>query len=183
MSTTGATDHPGPTDQTAGPAPGASPGPGPGAAAGPAPGERPVGYWLKLVDRLIDQSFDDVFGRTGLTRRHWQVLNMIRDGVSDATTVDSVLSPFASVPGTARPAGQAAAVSTEISDLQARGWVTQGGTGWEVTVAGQHAYHDLLDAVSVSREQLAHGISREQYDQTIATLEQMARNLGWEPGA
>ncbi|MNP83050.1 hypothetical protein D3C76_1818740 [compost metagenome] len=51
-----------------------------------------------------------------------------------------------------------------------------------MTVAGQHAYHDLLDAVSISRERLAEGITREQYDRTIATLEQMARNLGWSPG-
>ncbi|KRD47329.1 hypothetical protein ASE27_02965 [Oerskovia sp. Root918] len=145
------------------------------------PGERPIGYWLKLVDRLIDQDVDEVFLRTGLTRRHWQVLNMVRDGVSDVTTVDSVLSPF-TTGGAARPGGHAPAVSAEISDLQARGWVTQGGAGWEVTVAGQHAYHDLLDAVSLSRERLAEGITREQYDRTIATLEQMARNLGWSPG-
>ncbi|MFF3066267.1 hypothetical protein ACFVQ3_17145 [Oerskovia sp. NPDC057915] len=174
MSTTGATDRPSPTEHADRPAQ-APP-------VGAAPGERPVGYWLKLVDRLIDQSLDDVFLRTGLTRRHWQVLNMIRDGVSDATTVDSVLSPFAAVGG-AGAAGQAAGVSAEISDLQTRGWIAQGGTGWEVTVAGQHAYHDLLDAVSITRERLAEGITREQYDRTIATLEQMARNLGWAPGA
>ena len=167
MSTTGATGRPSGTTAEQ--------------QTGRAPDERPVGYWLKLVDRLIDQSFDDVFHRTGLTRRHWQVLNMIRDGVGDATTVDSVLSPFTAVGGSG-PAGQAAGVRAEIADLQARGWVTQVGARWEVTVAGQHAYHDLLDAVSVSREQLAEGISREQYEQTIATLEQMARNLGWSPG-
>ena len=145
------------------------------------PGERPIGYWLKLVDRLIDQDVDEVFLRTGLTRRHWQVLNMVRDGVSDVTTVDSVLSPFTA--GGARPGGHAPAGRAEISDLQAPGGVAQGGAGWEVTVAGQHAYHDLLDAVSLSRERLAEGITREQYDRTIATLEQMARNLGWSPGA
>ncbi|GAA3217775.1 hypothetical protein ACFP63_08960 [Oerskovia jenensis] len=174
MSTTGATDRPTPTEHATEQAPAPS--------AGPSPGERPVGYWLKLVDRLIDQSFDDVFLRTGLTRRHWQVLNMIRDGVSDATTVDSVLSPFATPGGTGVATGQAAGVSAEISDLRTRGWIAQGGSGWEVTVAGRHAYHDLLDAVSITRERLAEGITREQYDQTIATLEQMARNLGWAPG-
>ncbi|MDF2846572.1 MAG: MarR family transcriptional regulator [Oerskovia sp.] len=174
MSTTGATDRPSPTEHETGSATAPS--------AGHAPGERPIGYWLKLVDRLIDQSFDDVFLRTGLTRRHWQVLNMIRDGVSDATAVDSVLSPFAPAAGAGGSPGQAAGVSAEISDLRTRGWVAQGGSGWEVTVAGQHAYHDLLDAVSITRERLAEGITREQYDRTIATLEQMARNLGWTPG-
>ncbi|MHA7133429.1 hypothetical protein [Oerskovia turbata] len=148
------------------------------------PGGRPIGYWLKLVDRLIDDSFADVFGRTGLTRRHWQVLNMIRDGVGDTATIDRVLSPFApSGDGQDGQGRHAAGVSAELGDLRARGWVEQAGAAWEVTVAGRQAYHELLDAVSASRERLAEGISGEEYDRTIATLERMARNLGWAPGA
>jgi DNA-binding MarR family transcriptional regulator len=141
--------------------------------------DRPIGYWLKLVDRLIDESFDGVFQHSGLTRRHWQVLNTIRDGVSEETSVDGVLSPFT---GAAPVAGHgASAVTAEIDDLVRRGWVARDGAGsLSVTVAGNHAYHDLLDAVSVSRERVADGISRAEYAQTVATLERMARNLGWE---
>ncbi|MBD5786570.1 MarR family transcriptional regulator [Cellulosimicrobium terreum] len=135
--------------------------------------DRPIGYWLKLVDRLIDESFDDVFQHSGLTRRHWQVLNTIRDGVGDETAVDGVLSPF-----TGGGAGHASAVSAEVDDLVRRGWVARGETGLTVTVAGNHAYHDLLDAVSRSRERIADGVTREQYETTLATLQQMARNLG-----
>ncbi|MBM7821066.1 DNA-binding MarR family transcriptional regulator [Cellulosimicrobium cellulans] len=143
------------------------------------PPERPIGYWLKLVDRLIDESFDGVFQHSGLTRRHWQVLNTIRDGVSQETSVDGVLSPFT---GAAPVAGHgASAVTAEIDDLVRRGWVARDASGGlSVTVAGNHAYHDLLDAVSVSRERVADGISRAEYAQTVATLERMARNLGWD---
>jgi hypothetical protein len=149
-----------------------------------AAGGRPIGYWLKLVDRLIDESFADVFGRTGLTRRHWQALNLVRDGVGDTATIDRVLSPFApSDDGRDGVRKQAAGVSAEIADLRARGWVEQGGAGWEITVSGRQAHHDLLDAVSAARERLAEGISGEEYDRTVATLERMARNLGWSPGA
>ncbi|MFI2705266.1 MarR family winged helix-turn-helix transcriptional regulator [Cellulosimicrobium composti] len=140
--------------------------------------ERPIGYWLKLVDRLIDESFDGVFHHSGLTRRHWQVLNTIRDGVSEETSVDGVLSPFTGAGGAGH--GGASAVAAEIDDLVRRGWVSRGADGaLSVTVAGNHAYHDLLDAVSLSRERVAEGISREEYARTVATLERMARNLGW----
>lgn len=135
---------------------------------------RPIGYWLKLVDRLIDENLDGVFQHSGLTRRHWQVLNTIRDGVSEETSVDGVLSPF-----TGAAAGGASAVMAEIDDLVRRGWVARGDQGLSVTVAGNHAYHDLLDAVSVARERVAEGVSREEYARTVATLERMARNLGW----
>jgi len=146
------------------------------------PVDRPIGYWLKLVDRLIDESFDEVFHRSGLTRRHWQVLNTIREGVSEETDVDGVLSPFTGASAGPRH-GAGTAVTAEIDDLVRRGWVTRSDTGLTVTVAGNHAYHDLLDAVSTSRERVAEGISREEYAQTVATLEHMARNLGWSPGA
>jgi len=135
--------------------------------------DRPIGYWLKLVDRLIDESFDEVFQHSGLTRRHWQVLNTIRDGVSEETAVDGVLSPF-----TGGAPGHATAVSAEVDDLVRRGWVDRTAAGLAVTVSGNHAYHDLLDAVSRSRERIAEGVSPEQYATTIATLQQMARNLG-----
>ncbi|MEK8227808.1 hypothetical protein NKG05_19450 [Oerskovia sp. M15] len=144
------------------------------------PGERPVGYWLKLVDRLIDQSVDDVFLRTGLTRRHWQVLNMVRDGVSDATTVDSVLSPFTSRgrgPGRARRRGQRRDHRPADARLGGPGRGRVGGHGRGSARVPRPARRGLGRA-----GEACGGITREQYDRTIATLEQMARNLGWSPG-
>jgi DNA-binding MarR family transcriptional regulator len=138
--------------------------------------DRPIGYWLKLVDRLIDESFEDVFQHTGLTRRHWQVLTTIREGASDEAAVDGVLSPFT---GAAPDGAHAAAVSAEVDDLVRRGWVTRGDAGLTVTVAGRQAHHDLLDAVSRSRERIADGVAPEDFATTVATLQRMARNLGW----
>jgi DNA-binding MarR family transcriptional regulator len=140
--------------------------------------ERPIGYWLKLVDRLIDESLDDVFHHTGLTRRHWQVLTMIRDGVSEETAVDGVLSPFTGASAGGGPGAHATAVSAEVDDLERRGWVTRTDGRLSVTVAGNHAYHDLLEGVSRARERVAEGIPPEQFEDTLATLRQMAHNLG-----
>nr|WP_277813295.1 hypothetical protein [Cellulosimicrobium sp. MM] len=33
--------------------------------------------------------------------------------------------------------------------------------------------------MSGARERVAHGVSRDEYARTVATLERMARNLGW----
>ena len=40
--------------------------------------DRPIGYWLKKLDRLIDNHFDLQLSNAGLTRRQWQLLNLLR---------------------------------------------------------------------------------------------------------
>jgi hypothetical protein len=51
---------------------------------------RPIGFWLKLVDRLIDA----VLGDAGLTRRHWQVLNLLQTQPVTLQRIDTQLAPF-----------------------------------------------------------------------------------------
>ena len=55
---------------------------------------RPIGFWLKLVDRLIDEGFDAVLGDAGLTRRHWQVLNLLQTEPATLQRIDTQLAPF-----------------------------------------------------------------------------------------
>lgn len=37
--------------------------------------EKPIGWYLKRVDKLITQNVNDMFAPMGLTRTHWQALN------------------------------------------------------------------------------------------------------------
>ena len=37
--------------------------------------ERPIGHWLKKLDRLIDAQFERQLGEAGLSRRQWQLRN------------------------------------------------------------------------------------------------------------
>jgi len=134
--------------------------------------QRPIGFWLKLVDRLIDERFDALLGQAGLTRRHWQVLNELENGPATLRRLDAALAPFldAEEP-TTRPV---------LEDLSARGWVT-----WAdqdrvaLTEAGAAAHADLLAKVSANRRQAAAGISAEEYGATVDVLRRMAGNLGW----
>jgi hypothetical protein len=41
---------------------------------------RPIGYWLKRLDRAIEDGFDRDLASWSLTRRHWQILNTLSGG-------------------------------------------------------------------------------------------------------
>ncbi len=134
--------------------------------------QRPIGFWLKLVDRLIDDSLDALLGHAGLTRRHWQVLNLLYEAPATVQQTDARLAPFldAGEP-TTRPV---------LDDLHARGWMTW--TDAEqaaLTEAGSAAHADLRQKVADGRARLAAGITPEEYAATIEVLRRMAVNLGW----
>ena len=56
--------------------------------------KRPIGYWLKKLDRLIDGQFERQLGDAGLSRRQWQVLNLLQDGPRSMPELHAELEPF-----------------------------------------------------------------------------------------
>lgn len=38
---------------------------------------RPIGYWLKHLDGLIEAAFSRTLAGQGVTRRHWQALKIL----------------------------------------------------------------------------------------------------------
>ncbi len=54
---------------------------------------RPIGYWLKHLDRLIERSFESTLASEPLTRRHWQVLNTSHARPSTHAEIASALAP------------------------------------------------------------------------------------------
>lgn len=132
---------------------------------------RPIGFWLKLVDRLIDEGFDAVLGEAGLTRRHWQVLNLLQAAPATVQRADTLLAPFLG--------GDEPTTRPVLDDLHARGWVAWTDGHATVTEAGAAAHAELLRKVSRSRERLAAGITPQEYAATITVLRRMAVNLGW----
>ena len=47
---------------------------------------RPIGFWLKLLDQLINEQFDSTLEDHGVTRRQWQLLNLLTN--DDATQAE-----------------------------------------------------------------------------------------------
>jgi hypothetical protein len=125
---------------------------------------RPIGYWLKHLDALIESSFERTLVSDGLTRRHWQILNLLADRAADRAAVHDTLKPFR--------------ISTEINDLLARGWLTAPDDALlELSVVGRQAHADLLVQVRATRERMVHGVSDAEYLGTLSALQRMARNL------
>jgi hypothetical protein len=129
---------------------------------------RPIGFWLKLVDRLVDTRLEASLG--GLSRRHWQVLNVVRQGRASQAEIDARVRPFIGSDGT---------TAQEVADLQQRGWLTSGGATLDLSELGTIESARLLELVSTDRTTLMIGIAPEEYASTVSVLERMARNLGW----
>src|SRR4029450_6201083 len=56
--------------------------------------ERPIGYLLKKLDRLIDAQFERQLEEAGLSRRQWELLNLLDDGPRSIPELQSELEPF-----------------------------------------------------------------------------------------
>ncbi|WP_431710898.1 MarR family winged helix-turn-helix transcriptional regulator [Glutamicibacter uratoxydans] len=136
---------------------------------------RPLGFWLKLVDSLIDKHFAATLEEHGVTRRQWQVLNMLAQRpATEREFIDALAPYFAS-------ADEPPSVTEHLSELVESGWIAHEGEYYSITDRGQNSLQTLSALVEEIRERCGSDLSAEQYDTTVSSLEQMARNLGWEP--
>ena len=131
--------------------------------------DRPIGYWLKKLDGLIDGHFERQLGDAGLTRRQWQVLNLLKDGPRSMPELQAELEPFLrDSPGE---------LSDAVSGLVSRGWADSRDNVISLTEAGQAQFGLVKAKVAELRQALALGISPEEYQATIDVLARMAANL------
>ena len=131
---------------------------------------RPIGYWLKHLDRLIDETFDRTLGSDGLTRRHWQVLNTLEASPSTIAGLAAALRPFVGDDGTA--------VSAVVEDLAKRGWLRRFDNGdLELSAEGRSAHAAVTTRVTATRQLLRRGITDDEYVGVVTILQRMAANL------
>jgi DNA-binding MarR family transcriptional regulator len=117
--------------------------------------ERPIGWWVKRLDGLLDEAVDAVVEAEGLTRRHWQVLHSLASGTEQAGGADDV-----------------------VSDLVARGWVVRlGADGVRLTPDGAAAHARVSRAADRVRRHVADGLSRNEYERTVLVLSRMVTNI------
>jgi DNA-binding MarR family transcriptional regulator len=130
---------------------------------------RPIGYWLKRLDRLIDARFENQLGEAGLSRRHWQLLNLLEDGPRSVPELQAELEPFLQ--------GVPDELSEAISGLVTRGWADSQDNIVSLTETGQAQFGLVKAKVAELRQALMAGISPEEYQATIDVLARMAANL------
>ncbi|HEY1972515.1 MAG TPA: hypothetical protein VGH89_31485 [Pseudonocardia sp.] len=130
--------------------------------------ERPIGWWLKHVDGLLEVAFDRSLEREGVGRQHWRMLNAVAGGASTAEEIDQAFT---------RLGVECVDTTAVLSQLLVRGWLFRRAGRVELTPVGSTARERLMRALRAHRERLIAGIEPESYRVTINTLRQMARNL------
>ncbi|WP_344583149.1 MarR family transcriptional regulator [Nonomuraea roseoviolacea] len=115
-----------------------------------------IGYWIKHLDELFEGTLDGTLGAEGVSRREWQVLNVLAAGDDPSAQ----LTPFSGV-------------DDARESLAARGWADGAG----LTEEGRRAHTALAEQVGRIRRRAAEGVSREEYAATIDVLRRMAANL------
>jgi hypothetical protein len=133
--------------------------------------QRPIGYWLRLVDGLINEQFAQTLDEHGVTRMQWQLLNVLARGQASVEMLDAAVTPFL-VPG-----GET--TLDHLTELIESAWVDATPTGYELTERGHGALDRLTNVVAEQRTVMAAGVAESEYLTTVTTLEHMARNLGW----
>lgn len=121
---------------------------------------RPFGFWITASDRLLAARFATAFEDEGITRREWRVLNVVDGTVPIGRELpDRALRP--------------------LLDL---GWIERTADGWALTADGSAARARLSTAVEEIRDEVAALLDPEEFATMAASLEKLARGLGYEEG-
>jgi hypothetical protein len=129
---------------------------------------QPIGYWLKRLDQLIDANFDRTLGAENLSRRHWQLLNLLKQQPAGHAELSTALAPFLL---------DDLDVTTVSNELLQRGWVSAEDGRLQLTESGHLAHGAILEKVAGARRKTVQGISDAEYLATIDVLQRMAANL------
>ena len=133
--------------------------------------EKPLGFWLALVDRLVEERFSAALEEHGVTRIQWRVLGVLASGPASAADLEGALSDMP-------PDSDGVSAAEELGELVDSGWVQSDGS-YTITDRGSAAYDRLADVVDDLRATLTGGLTDEEQAATAVALERMARNLGW----
>jgi len=131
--------------------------------------ERPIGYWLKTLDRLIDGQSESRLGDAGLSRRQWQILNLLHDGARSVPELQDELAPFIQ--------DAPDELDDAVTGLLSRGWADSQNAVISLTETGEAQFGLVTANIAELRQDLAAGISPEQYRATVDVLVRMVANL------
>ena len=127
---------------------------------------RPMGFWIKEIDRRIEADFDRLLADEELTRRHWQILTTLARGATPRADLDVALAPFAE---TVRP---------QLDELIRRGWAAEPDVEVvRLTAAGRAAHHRVAGRVRAFRAHVTDGLPEQDYVTLVTLLERVAGNL------
>ncbi|WP_030429102.1 hypothetical protein [Allokutzneria albata] len=124
---------------------------------------RPIGYWFKRLDGLLEADFAASLADSGIDRRMWQVLNTLAAGARTRAELSAAMAPFDE--------------TDAVAALLAREWISKTEATFALTDAGREGHRATAARVRDARRRITNGISDEDYATTVAVLDRMAANL------
>ncbi len=148
---------------------------------------RPLGYWLRAIEGPLRENMRGAFATFGVTRREWRTLTTLHAGPASAAEVEAAL------PAAPRPRPAARAASTRIvrtapleqllDGFVSRGWATARPRQLRADRGGRaHPRRRSRRTCRRCARPSTAGIPDADYATTMATLERIAKNVGWDPG-
>lgn len=129
---------------------------------------QPIGLWLKRADEAITRYTNSVLQSMGLTRFHWQVLNLLHErGPSSTGTLMAEMDVFVNQ-------SELDALATDLAD---KGWLERDGGTLRLTDDGVKGREDVFARMNGVREASLSGVSPEDYAIVIRTLQKVVENL------
>src|SRR3954463_10191067 len=105
---------------------------------------RPIGYWLKELDQLIEGTLDRALADEDVTRRDWQMTNALGPAPAPRESVIDALRPFWGV--------EANEPDTVLEGLITRGWALRDPADrFSLSPEGDAARAGLLEKVKALR--------------------------------
>jgi hypothetical protein len=129
---------------------------------------RPIGWWLKEADVLLDAAFDQALEGEEVDRRDWQVLASLSTGAKIRDDVVAGLSPF----------DPPAVVEDVIRRLCGRGWVQDQAATLQLTPAGVERQQSLAPRVRAVRHRIAAALPQDDYVALVGLLARLVDALG-----
>lgn len=128
---------------------------------------RPIGYWVKRLDAALENVLDSALARLGLSRRQWQVLNVLRPGPAAPADIEDAVRP-AGKGGAAQQHDMAALVRNKLVFL------VDGRLA--LTDAGLALHAEVSRLLEATGHELTAGIGADEYAMAVSALERMGNN-------
>jgi len=125
---------------------------------------RPLGYWLRAVDALLAREFATAFEAEGVTRRDWRILNLLGGDVVAPELAERLQRR-----------------GKKLAGLVERGWIAESDGEFTLTDAGRAAKDRLGETVAGIRARVSGAVSEADFATTLASLQSIATELGWDP--
>jgi len=162
------------------------------------PLRRPIGWWLKHLDGLLDLGFGATLGVQDVSRRQWQILNGLSEGTPPSELLAS-LTVFEESGGVHealaslvergwlhsghrmdRNIGTAPADASDAPPIDATG-TSRGETSEtplvELTNEGRRQHARIAEEIRAMRTSVTEGLSADDYRAVVTGLARMAENL------